>query len=103
MPVLQSAIPSRATVHRLQLVLVFTAIYVVWGSTYPAMRYAVVSVPPLLVAGGRNVAAGGILYAWLRCRGVPSRRCRTAPRSRWAGPWPASPSRREASPPRPPL
>ena len=72
MSVLQSASPSRATVHRLQLVLAFTAIYIVWGSTYLAIRYAVESVPPLLMAGGRNVAAGGILYAWLRWRGVPS-------------------------------
>jgi drug/metabolite transporter (DMT)-like permease len=44
-------------------VLAFFAIYVVWGSTYLAIRYAVESIPPLLTAGVRHLVAGTILYA----------------------------------------
>jgi drug/metabolite transporter (DMT)-like permease len=47
----------------------FFAIYVIWGSTYLAIRYAVESIPPLLTAGVRHLVAGAILYAiaaWVR-------------------------------------
>jgi len=47
----------------------FFAIYVVWGSTYLGIRYAVDSLPPLLMMGIRHVIAGGLLYAWVRVRG----------------------------------
>ncbi len=40
-------------------------IYVVWGSTYLAIRVMVEDIPPLLGAGVRFVIAGAILYAWL--------------------------------------
>jgi len=49
--------------------LAFFAIYVIWGSTYLAIRYAVESIPPLLTAGVRHLVAGAILYAiavWVR-------------------------------------
>jgi len=36
-------------------------VYVVWGSTYLAIKYAIASLPPLLMAGSRFVVAGGIL------------------------------------------
>ncbi|HEX7024807.1 MAG TPA: EamA family transporter [Gemmatimonadales bacterium] len=49
----------------------FAAIYLVWGSTYLAIRVMVGSFPPLLGAGSRFLTAGGILYAWARWRGVP--------------------------------
>jgi drug/metabolite transporter (DMT)-like permease len=39
-------------------------VYVVWGSTYLAIRIAVESMPPLLMAGVRFLIAGGILLAW---------------------------------------
>jgi drug/metabolite transporter (DMT)-like permease len=50
-------------------------IYLVWGSTYLAIRYAVESLPPFLMAGTRVLIAGGLLYAWRRARGdaAPSR------------------------------
>jgi len=41
-------------------------IYVVWGSTYLAIRVMVETVPPLLGAGVRFVLAGALMYAWLR-------------------------------------
>lgn len=48
----------------------FAAIYVVWGSTYLAIRVVVESMPPLVSGGARFVVAGAILYAWARWRGV---------------------------------
>jgi drug/metabolite transporter (DMT)-like permease len=66
---------------RLLVVAAFAAIYLVWGSTYLGIRYAIETLPPLLMAGTRFVLAGAILYAWVRLRGTP------APR---AGHWPAA-------------
>jgi drug/metabolite transporter (DMT)-like permease len=50
----------------------FAAIYVVWGSTYLAIRVLVHSMPPLLAGGVRFIVAGSILYGWARWRGVPA-------------------------------
>ena len=49
-------------------------IYVVWGSTYLAIRVMVEDIPPLLGAGLRFVVAGGILYAWVAIRRPASAR-----------------------------
>jgi drug/metabolite transporter (DMT)-like permease len=51
-------------------VLAFAAVYLIWGSTYLAIRVGVRTLPPFLMAGCRFLAAGGILYAILRARGV---------------------------------
>ena len=51
------------------VVAAFAAIYVIWGSTYLAIRYAVESIPPFLMAGTRNLAAGLLLFAFARARG----------------------------------
>ena len=58
-----------------QVVAAFAAVYVIWGSTYLGIRYAVESIPPFLMAGTRNLAAGLLLYAFARARGgtAPSR------------------------------
>ena len=56
--------PSRTLV-----VLAFAAIYVVWGSTYLAIRVVVETLPPFCAAGVRFLIAGGLLYAFLRLRG----------------------------------
>jgi drug/metabolite transporter (DMT)-like permease len=55
---------------RLKLVMAFAAVYVIWGSTYLAIRYAVETLPPLLFAGTRFMVAGLMLYAWARARGA---------------------------------
>ena len=47
---------------RVALLLAFLCIYVVWGSTYLAIRYAVETIPPLLVAGARHIIAGVVLF-----------------------------------------
>ena len=46
------------------------ALYVIWGSTYLAIRYALVSYPPFLLAGVRFLGAGCALYGFLRWRGM---------------------------------
>jgi drug/metabolite transporter (DMT)-like permease len=47
------------------------AVYVIWGSTYLAIRIAIETLPPFLMAGTRYVVAGAVLYLWTRWRGVP--------------------------------
>jgi drug/metabolite transporter (DMT)-like permease len=42
----------------------FFAIYVIWGSTYLAIRHAVETIPPLATAGVRHLIAGLILFTW---------------------------------------
>ena len=59
--------PDRS--HALNLALAFVAIYVIWGSTYLAIRYAVETIPPLVTAGIRHSIAGGIMLAWAWWRG----------------------------------
>ena len=51
------------------MIAAFAAVYVIWGSTYLGIRYAVESIPPFLMAGTRNLAAGLLLYAFVRARG----------------------------------
>jgi drug/metabolite transporter (DMT)-like permease len=53
----------------IKMALAFVAIYVVWGSTYLAIRYAVETIPPLVTAGIRHSVAGGIMLAWAWWRG----------------------------------
>src|SRR5712691_4704275 len=50
--------------HALKLALAFIAIYIIWGSTYLAIRYAVETIPPLYAAGFRHLVAGSILLLW---------------------------------------
>src|ERR1700712_5343806 len=62
---------------RPRLLAAFAAVYTVWGSTYLAIRFAVETLPPLLMAGARFLIAGAILLSWARLRGGhgwPSRR-----------------------------
>ncbi len=56
---------------RFKILLAFAAIYLIWGSTYLAIAFAVRELPPFLLGGARNIIAGGILYLWLRFRGAP--------------------------------
>ena len=53
----------------IKLLLAFVAIYLIWGSTYLAIRYAVETIPPLVTAGIRHSIAGGIMLAWAWWRG----------------------------------
>jgi drug/metabolite transporter (DMT)-like permease len=53
---------------RLQVTLAFLAVYLIWGSTYLAIRFAIESLPPFFMAGARFVVAGTILYALVKLR-----------------------------------
>lgn len=46
------------------------SVYVIWGSTYLAMRIALEGYPPLLMAAIRFLMAGSAMYLWLRARGA---------------------------------
>jgi drug/metabolite transporter (DMT)-like permease len=58
------------------IVAAFAAVYLIWGSTYLGIRYAVETIPPLLMMGIRHLTAGTLLYAWTRSRGTPAPRLR---------------------------
>jgi drug/metabolite transporter (DMT)-like permease len=55
-----------------RVILAFVAIYVLWGSTYLAIRVAVQQVPPFFAAGIRFFIAGALLYAAMRFAGRPA-------------------------------
>jgi len=57
---------------RILLIGAFAALYLVWGSTYLAIRIGVETWPPMLLAGVRYVLSGGVLYLWMRSRGTPA-------------------------------
>jgi drug/metabolite transporter (DMT)-like permease len=57
---------------RTRIVLGFAAIYLIWGSTYLGIRYAVETIPPLLMMGMRHFVAGALVYCWVRRRGTPA-------------------------------
>lgn len=55
-----------------KLLLAFAIIYLVWGSTYLAIRIGVREIPPFLMAGLRFTIAGVVMWAWMRVTGTPS-------------------------------
>jgi drug/metabolite transporter (DMT)-like permease len=57
-------------------------VYLVWGSTYPAIRVSVRDLPPMTLAGIRYVAAGLLLYPIASRSGSAALRSSDAPRSR---------------------
>jgi len=65
-------VPDRtsAKATRSQIFIAFAAVYIIWGSTYLAIRFAIETLPPMLMVGTRFFAAGGIMYVWLRARGA---------------------------------
>src|SRR2546425_8998105 len=74
--VIEIGAPSRreefAPPSRWQIVLGFAAIYLIWGSTYLGIRYAVETIPPLLMMGIRHTVAGILVYGWARRKGTPA-------------------------------
>ncbi|MCU0634416.1 MAG: EamA family transporter [Gemmatimonadaceae bacterium] len=59
---------SVAPPPRTLLIAAFATIYVVWGSTYLAIRWVVEGAPPFLMASIRFAIAGALLYGWSRWR-----------------------------------
>jgi drug/metabolite transporter (DMT)-like permease len=68
----RAARDRRRTPRLAQLGLGFAAIYLIWGSTYLAIRYAVETIPPLVMMGIRHLVAGVVVFGWVRARGVPA-------------------------------
>lgn len=62
--------PSPVAPARVMIPLGLFALYVIWGSTYLGIRFALESYPPFLLAGLRFLCAGSLLYGFLRLRGV---------------------------------
>jgi drug/metabolite transporter (DMT)-like permease len=58
--------------QKLKIWIALLTIYIVWGSTYLAIRFAVETVPPFLMAGTRFLVAGAVLYGWRRASGDPA-------------------------------
>jgi drug/metabolite transporter (DMT)-like permease len=48
---------------KLKLAIAFIAVYIIWGSTYLAIRFVLETIPPFFMAGTRFIVAGVILYA----------------------------------------
>ena len=71
---------SAARPAKWKIVLAFSIIYLVWGSTFLAIRIGVNQVPPFLLAALRFFVAGIAMYAWLRATGTPS-----PSRRQWVG------------------
>ena len=69
--VTRPVVPSpKAKGSRWGILLSLFALYIIWGSTYLGMRFALASFPPFLMAGIRFVIAGTLLYTFLRIRGA---------------------------------
>jgi len=65
-----SATTTKGSEKRVLIFLCFLSIYLIWGSTYLAIRYAVETIPPLYTAGFRHLCAGTILLIWALAKGL---------------------------------
>jgi drug/metabolite transporter (DMT)-like permease len=61
--------PKAEAAPRFDVIAAFAAIYLFWGCTFLAIRYAVAEVPPLLTIAFRCIGGALLLYAWLLWRG----------------------------------
>lgn len=57
--------------RKVALIAAFAALYLIWGSTYLGIRFAIESIPPLLMAGTRFFSAGMVMYGITRWQGAP--------------------------------
>jgi drug/metabolite transporter (DMT)-like permease len=57
---------------KIRIAAALLAIYLVWGSTYLAIRFAVQTIPPFIMAGTRYLIPGILLLAWRRLAGDPA-------------------------------
>ena len=59
--------------HRARVAAAFATIYLMWGGTFLAIRYAVADIPPLMTMVLRCAAGATLLFAWLAWRGALAR------------------------------
>lgn len=67
------------------IIAAFAALYLIWGSTYIAIRIALESIPPFVMAGVRFFIAGVLLYAWCRFRGQSTPAISSFLKISWSG------------------
>jgi drug/metabolite transporter (DMT)-like permease len=67
----RAAAGGTAAARTAHVVIALATVYVLWGSTYLAMRLAIVTIPPFLMAATRHFTAGVTLYTFARLRGAP--------------------------------
>jgi drug/metabolite transporter (DMT)-like permease len=71
MPASTATLPRAPSSLSGLVVLCLAATWLVWGSTYLAIKYALISFPPFFQMGTRFLVAGFALAAWMRWRGAP--------------------------------
>jgi drug/metabolite transporter (DMT)-like permease len=64
-------VPPSRSASPLTIWAALSAVYVIWGSTYLAIRFTVETTPPFLSAAGRFIISGTCLYLWRRLAGDP--------------------------------
>ena len=69
MTAVETRLAEVAPGSRLRVALALLAVYIVWGSTYLAIRYTLTSFPPFLMAGSRFTIAGALMLLMARARG----------------------------------
>lgn len=67
-----ATLPAGHARERWLILAALLSLYVVWGSTYLAIKWALVGFSPFAMAAIRFSSAGLLFYAWLRLRGVPA-------------------------------
>src|SRR5438045_9226846 len=55
---------------KIRIIIAFVALYLVWGSTYLGIRFAIDTIPPFLMAGMRFLLAGVIMYVIALSQGI---------------------------------
>ncbi|HEV8618218.1 MAG TPA: EamA family transporter [Candidatus Udaeobacter sp.] len=55
---------------KIRIIIAFAALYLIWGSTYLGIRFAIETIPPFLMAGSRFLLAGIIMYAIAWSQGI---------------------------------
>lgn len=68
-----------------KVLVAFACVYFIWGSTFLAIRIAIVTLPPLLMCAVRLLSAGLVLLAWARLTGAPWPRGAELRNAAWVG------------------
>ncbi len=55
---------------RIRIIVAFAALYLIWGSTFLGIRFAIETIPPFLMAGARFLIAGVIMYSIALSQGI---------------------------------
>src|SRR6266705_6490754 len=55
---------------KIRIIVAFAALYLIWGSTFLGIRFAIETIPPFLMAGARFLLAGMIMYAIAGSQGI---------------------------------